>query len=249
MQSASTKTLPFSSHLNELRNRLLLILGFLLLGTIVGYFLHDHILILLVRPLDKPLYYSSPAGGLDFTLRLSFLFGLIASVPILVHQLLEFARPALPLNFKRRLKAVLLASCLLVFAGMAFAYFVSLPAALYFLDTFSNSDVHSLISTTEYFSFVSRYILGFSFLFQLPLVMLVINKIQVIPLKTLMHYQKWVVLSSFVVAAILTPTPDVFNQLLMAIPLILLYQVSVALIWLVNRRAKSTNIDIAQKLL
>lgn len=131
--------------------------------------------------------------------------------------------------------------------GMSFAYFVSLPAALYFLDTFSNAGVQSLISTIEYFSFVTRYIFGFGLLFQLPLILLVINTIQRISIKTLMKYQKWVVLGSFVIAAVLTPTPDIFNQLLMAVPLIILYQLTIVLLWIVNKRSTPAVIDTARK--
>ncbi len=90
--------------------------------------------------------------------------------------------------------------------------------------------MHALISANEYFSFVTRYLLGFGLLFQLPLVLLVINSVQQVPTKTLLRLEKWVLLLSFIVAAILTPTPDVFNQLLMAVPLIILYQLSVVLV-------------------
>jgi sec-independent protein translocase protein TatC len=235
VQTAPSQTLPFYTHLVELRRRLLFIFCFLVVGTIVGYYLHDTILTLLTSPLDKPLYYSSPAGGLDFTLKLSFFFGLIASVPVFIYQTLQFIQPAFSRELKNSLVAILFISCLLLLSGMAFAYFVSLPAALYFLDTFNNSDVFSLISTNEYFSFVSRYVFGFGLLFQLPLALFVVNKIHKISLKTLMRYQKWVVLTAFLVAAILTPTPDVFNQALMAVPLIVLYQLTIVLLLIVNR--------------
>ena len=248
MQHAPTETLPFNTHLDELRYRFLITLGCLVVGTIIGYFLHDFILALLTKPLDKPLYYSSPAGGFDFTIKLSFFFGLIVSIPVFVYQTLQFIQPAFSRELKHSLTTILFTSCLLLMTGMSFAYLISLPAALYFLDTFSNSDVHSLISTSEYFSFVSRYIFGFGLLFQLPLILFVVNKIQKIPLRTLMRYQKWVVLGSFIVAAILTPTPDVFNQLLMAVPLIILYQLTILLLWMVNRRDAS-NLDTGKELL
>jgi sec-independent protein translocase protein TatC len=122
--------------------------------------------------------------------------------------------------------------------GVVFAYFVSLPAALYFLSSFGSEEMASLISTTEYFSFVSRYMLGFGLLFQLPLIMILVNSVYQLKIRTLFKYQKWVILVSFILAAILTPTPDVFNQLIMALPIILLYQVSLGVIWLTHNHKK-----------
>lgn len=228
----------FGEHLAELRLRFLFSIGFLVVGTVVGYLLHQHILAILIRPLDQTLFYSSPAGGFDFVLKLSFLFGFVVSVPVIVYQVLRFIEPVLPAQSPKKMAAMLLASCALLIVGMLFAYFVSLPAALYFLNAFTTDEIQALISTTEYFSFVTRYLLGFGILFQLPLIMLVINSVQRLSMRKLMSVQKWVFLASFIVAAILTPTPDLFNQLIMAVPLILLYQVSIGLVWAVNGRQR-----------
>ena len=227
----------FSEHLRELRSRLLSSVLFLVLGTIFGYTIHMHILEFLIKPLNQPVFYSSPAGGFDFVLKLSFLFGFTVSIPVGVYHTLKFAEPVLPEQSPRKILLVLLGSCALLVAGVCFAYFVSLPAALYFLGSFTSEGVQALISADEYFSFVTRYLMGFGLLFQLPLILLVINSIQEIPTTKLMQYQKWVLLLSFIIAALLTPTPDILNQLLMAVPLIVLYQLTIALLWLVNRRS------------
>jgi sec-independent protein translocase protein TatC len=119
--------------------------------------------------------------------------------------------------------------------GMLFAYFVSLPAALKFLGGFSSGEIKSLISTNEYFSFVTGYLIGFGLLFQLPLIMVFINKIVRLDFKKLMKLERWVILVAFIIAAILTPTPDFVNQTIMAVPIILLYQISALMIWFINR--------------
>lgn len=238
MPSSREKLQPFSEHLSELRSRLLSSVVLFIIGTIVGYLLHERILALLVAPLGQPVFYSSPAGGFDFLIKLSFLFGLAISIPVLVFHTLRFIEPALPTQSPRKMLLVLVSSCLLLIAGVLFAYFVSLPAALYFLGSFTSEGVQALISASDYFAFVTRYLLGFGLLFQLPLVLLVINSVQRIPIGRLLGLEKWVVLLSFVVAAVLTPTPDIFNQLLMALPLIVLYQITVVLVWLVNSRAR-----------
>lgn len=235
MNNSQPKKYPFSTHLNEVRSRLLVVLFFLLAGTVVGYLLHEQILSILLLPFDQPLYYSSPAGGLDFILQLSFFFGGLVSIPVFVYQVLKFIEPAVSTKFRKSLPQIVCISCLLLVCGMSFAYFVSLPAALYFLDRFNTNQVQSLISTTEYFSFMTRYIFGFGLVFQVPLMLVTINSIKKISTRALMSYQRWVILSSVVLAAILTPTPDLFNQLIMAVPLILLYEVSILILIVINK--------------
>lgn len=239
MRHDPPKRQAFSEHLQELRSRVLLSLIALLIGSICGYMLHSTILTLLITPLGQPVFYSSPSGGFDFVVKISLFFGFVVSLPIFVSNGLRFIAPILPQQSTRFLLVLFAASCTLLIMGMLFAYFVSLPAALYFLSSFTPERIHALISTDEYLSFVIRYLLGFGLLFQLPLIMLTVNSIKRISFKTLMGFQKWVVLLSFLAAAILTPTPDVFNQLLMALPLIALYQITIGVLVIVNRRGSS----------
>ena len=236
MHNDSAKRQAFSEHLQELRFRVLISLIILMIGTICGYSLHTAVLALLIKPLNQPVFYSSPSGGFDFVLKISLFFGVVVSLPIFVANTLRFIAPALPNHSTKNLMLLFLSSCLLLALGMCFAYIVSLPAALYFLNAFTTDTIHALISTDEYFSFVTRYLLGFGLLFQLPLIMLTVNTVRKIPRKMLMGFQKWVIVLSFLIAAILTPTPDVFNQLLMAVPLILLYELTVVLLVFVNRK-------------
>lgn len=120
--------------------------------------------------------------------------------------------------------------------GMIFAYYISLPSALYFLNRFSTDQIRSLISTKEYFNFVFRYLLGFGIIFQLPLIVIIINTVNKLSLKFFLSKERIVILCSFIFAGILTPTPDIFNQLVMAIPIILLYQITIFILWWVNRK-------------
>lgn len=239
MRHNPTKRQAFSEHLQELRSRVFISLVALIAGSVCGYLLHPTILAVLITPLNQPVFYSSPAGGFDFVLKISLFFGFVVSLPIFVSNMLRFIAPLLPHQSTKFLFMLFTASCVLLVTGMSFAYFVSLPAALYFLSSFTTDTIHALISTNEYLSFVLRYLLGFGLLFQLPLILLTINSVQKIPLQTLMRFQKWVILLSFLAAAVLTPTPDVFNQLLMAVPLIVLYQISIGLLVIVNRWSKS----------
>ena len=232
--------LTFLDHALELRSRLILSLGFLLLGSVAGYFFEDRILAFLVRPLGQPLYYTSPGGGFSFTLEIAVFFGFVVCLPFLVFQSLRFVEPAIPKRARFSVGFLLGGSLFLMLAGMAFAYFVSLPIALNFLSKFSSDEVKSLISAREYFSFVLTYLLGFGLLFQLPLVLVFVNRTVPLRFSQLMRWQRLVILGAFVVAAVLTPTPDVVNQTIMAIPIILLYQLAILIVWFSNWRSGSS---------
>ena len=236
MNNRKAERQPLIAHLHELRRRLLWSSFFCLLGAVVAYVFHPSILAFLVKPLAKPLFYSSPAGAFDLVLRICLFAGFLFALPAFIYHLLKFLGPVLPATLQQRIAWFLLGSCILMLTGISFAYFVSLPAALYFLGEFGSAQVQSLISTDAYFSFVTRYLLGFGILFQLPLVLLLINAVSPLHPRRLMSYQRYVIVASFVLAALITPTPDPFNQTMLALPLILLYQVSVLSTWLINRR-------------
>jgi sec-independent protein translocase protein TatC len=230
-QSAEPSKTIFE-HLDELKARLIWWFLTFIAGSMVGYLLYDQILAFIIKPLSQPLFYSSPVGGFEAVFSIALMFGFMVSIPILLYQTIKFIEPAFE-HFPQKLVLIsLLASFLLCFIGAALAYYLILPAALQFLGNFGQNQLQALITTNDYFSFVTRYLLGFAFLFQLPLVMLIINKFTPLKPKKLLNYLRHVILISFVIAAILTPTPDFVNQTIMAAPLILLYLVSVGFIWL-----------------
>ena len=232
----SAKAQPFSEHVRELRRRLIYVVATLFLGSIVGYAIHGSLFRLIKRPLHEQLYYTTPLGGFNAMIKISILFGLIITVPVFIYQLAKFLGPA----FRHRIRPprIVFFSIILATAGVLFAYFIGLPASLHFLANVDSQDLQSIITVNEYLNFVAAYSAGFAILFQLPLILLFINRIKPQRPGRLMHIQRYVVLFSFIVAAILTPTPDPINQIIMALPIILLYQFSIALIWFVNRREK-----------
>ena len=233
---AGTKAQPFSEHVRELRKRLMYSIAALFLGSAVGYAIHEPLFRLIRRPLHAQLYYTTPTGGFNAIIKISILFGVLVTVPVFVYQVGKFLSPA----FTRRIRAmrIILFSIVLAILGVLFAYYLSLPASLHFLANVDSKDLQSLITVNEYLNFVLGYIASFALLFQLPLIMLFINRIKPQRPGRLMGIQRWVILFSFILAAILTPTPDPINQIIMALPIIVLYQFSVVLIWFVNRREK-----------
>ena len=226
---------PFYAHLAELRTRALTVALSLIAGGVVGYYWREPVKHFLIKPLGQTLYYSSPTGGFDFIFRICLFFGLLFAIPVLIYQLVRFVEPVLARRGRGLIFKLVLASIFLSGAGFAFAYYVSLPGALKFLSTFSDGSIQALISTDQYFNFVMAYLIGFVLLFQLPLLLILIHKVTPLDPGGLMKNQRLVIVASFIVAAVLTPTPDPMNQALMAAPMIGLYQISVGGVWATRR--------------
>ena len=232
-----SKKQTFADHIYELRKRLMWSLLFVMIGAGIGYALNDAILTILQQPLHEKLYYTTPTGAFSFIIKVCCVFGFVVSLPVVVYQAFGFFEPLVPVRTRRSFVGYVFVSVLLASMGIAFAYFVSLPASLRFLVNFGSEsgNIQALITADEYFNFVLTYIAGFAALFQLPLLITFINKVTPLKPSQLLGATRYVVLGSFIVSAIITPTPDPLNQTLMAGPIILLYFFSVGLVAVTNR--------------
>jgi sec-independent protein translocase protein TatC len=234
MEHESSPILTFYDHLIELRKRLFFCALVISVTSIIGYIFNQNIINFLIYPLHQSLYYTSPGGGFDITIKVSLLFGILVSTPLITYQLIRFIEPTLSKKSTKFLIISSFVSLILMIEGAMFAYYLSLPAALNFLNKFSSNEIKALISTKDYFNFILLYIGGFGILFQLPLIILAVNWVHKLNAKQLLKHIRYVILISFIIAAIITPTPDPINQTIMAVPIILLYLVSVFLVALVN---------------
>lgn len=242
----STVRKPFIEHVQEVRRRLMWCCLALFIGGGVGYYLYERLLDMIQRPLGQTLYYTSPTGGFNFVFKICMVFGLVFALPVISYQLFKFLEPVSSKQARTTILKYVLWSVILAYLGILFGYYVSLPAALHFLTQFGGENIQSLITADEYFSFALAYIAGFALLFQLPLIVLFTNRINPLKPSGMFGAQKFIILGSFIVAAVLTPTPDPMNQLLMALPIVLLYQVSIVLVWITNRpkRNRRNNIQV-----
>jgi sec-independent protein translocase protein TatC len=228
---------PFVQHIQELRRRLVWSVLALGVGSGLGYVWRDPILDWLQAPLHGTLYYSKITGAFEFLMQACLLVGVLLAIPVVVYNLISFIRPALPRPVSRaRIASVVAASCLLTVAGVAFAYYVSLPAVLHFLATIDVSHLHPLIAADSYLSFVVSYLGVFAIIFQLPLLMLFIDRFIPLPPQRLKQWRKWVIVGSFTAALILPIAPDPVSQVMLALPIIVLYEVSLWLIVLAYAR-------------
>jgi len=219
----------FYEHLDELHKRLLLLASAFLAGTIIGYIVSPEILKILISPLKRPLIYLSPQGAFVAKLKASLLLGAVFSFPFLLWQFWGFVSPGLkPLEKKYFLRYSF--PVILLFAGgLLFSYFIALPIGLKFLISQGGTGFQPMISLEKYFSFVSAFILAFGILFEFPILLLLLVRIGILSHETLKSKRRHAIVIIFILAAAFTPGPDIFSQFLLAIPLIILYEITLLL--------------------
>jgi sec-independent protein translocase protein TatC len=233
---------PFQEHIRELRKRLFYIGASVAVFSCAAYGVEHHIVDALLKPADgQKFIYTSPGGGIDFLFRVCLYVGIACSIPVIVYQLLRYLEPLLKLNTRRAVTWGSIASGILAAIGMVFGYFVGLPAALHFLlNQFVTAQIQPLITIQSYMSFVSVYMLGSALLLQIPLILLIINRIKPLTPKKLLSFnaERWVIVGAVVGGALMNPNPNPIALFMVSAPLILAYQVGVGIIWYVNRRRK-----------
>lgn len=242
-----TKTgseLPLMEHLEELRKRLLISIVVIMVFSIVSIIFIDKILALIAAPVGK-LVFINPTEAFMARIKLSFFSGLFFSVPVLIYQIWKFISPALYDREKRYVYWVLPSSYLLFLFGVSFAFFGVLPVGLKFLLAYGTADIQAMISITSYINFISTFLLSFGIVFQIPIVVIFLSKLGIVTPEFLKKKRKYAILIIFIVAAILTPGPDIFSQVMMAIPLLLLYEISIFLskFFGSSREGKQTTYD------
>lgn len=228
----------FMDHIRELQWRLAIVaLAFLATGAAV-YPFFDKIVALLLKPLGNnlSLVYLTPGGAFNFAVQVCIYAAMIGALPVALYHIYRFVMPAVEKTTLRGVFGYSLSSLLLAAVGVAFSYFLALPAAIQFLTSFDLKNISPMLTVESYLSFVMTYLLAGALLFQLPLFMTIINRIKPMTPRMLMSGQRHVILWSVVFAAVISPTPDAVNQLLLAVPIIVMYQVGIVIILLKNRK-------------
>ncbi len=243
--------IPLSAHIQELRKRLFYVLFVVGIFGAAALAATDTLTRWLLAPAHgQQFIFTTPGGGFDFQFKLCLYAGVAAGIPVIVHQVFMYIHPIIRHETKRFLRFTTLASTLLAASGIAFGYFVGLPAAMRFLLTsFSTEQIKALITIQSYINFVLVYLLGAALLFQLPLVLLLINRIKPLNPRTLFRQQRWIILGAVIAGAVVSPTPDIQNQLMLSGPIILMYEVSVGIIWIMQPRKRRPRkiIELLQK--
>jgi len=163
--------------------------------------------------------------------------GILLASPVIFSQIWRFIAPGLFKHEKKVLIPFTVLSTLCFLGGAAFGYFVVFPPAFKFLVGYNSEYLTSLPAVSEYFSLALRLLIAFGVIFEIPILMVFLAKVGLIDVTFLHRNRKYAFLINFIIAAILTPTPDIVNQLMMAGPLIVLYEVSVVGVWLFGKKS------------
>lgn len=232
--------LPFIAHIHELRKRLFYVALAVGAGAGFAYSIQETLTTWLLQPSgNQQFIYTTPGGGFDFQFKLCLYTGIAIAIPVIVYNIFKYIHPLLKNESRRFMGWLIVCSSLLALTGIGFGYFFGLPAAMHFLlQSFSSDRIEALITIQSYMSFVMVYLLGAALLFQIPLILLLINRITTLPPKKLMQHQRWFVIIAFILGAIISPTPDIRNQMMLTGPIILMYELSVLMIWIINRRKR-----------
>jgi sec-independent protein translocase protein TatC len=223
---ASDDKLPFTDHLDELRHRLIISVIGIGVGFAISYAFSQQILLLLQRPMPTRLIFIAPTEAFFVNLKVALYAGLFLSIPLILFQIWKFVAPGLYEHERRYSYPFLIISTVLFLVGAAFAYLVILPVALHFLIAQGGELWQPNITLSNYLAFCMRLLLAAGLIFEFPVLMYFLTKVGVVTPEFLVKNRKYAVLVAFVLSAILTP-PDVFSQILLAIPLFLLFEVSI----------------------
>ena len=216
-------------HLSELRTRIIWSLVSVGIGSGISYFFIDDIMHYLTLPAGK-LYYMQPSEAFFTYLKVAMFAGFLAALPIVFYELWRFVLPALTMRERTALGIVVPSSVLLFFAGLAFSFFFVLPAGIRFFMGFGNPELQPLFSIDKYFDFVIAFVLPFGVVFELPLVLVILAHLGFVSSAFLRKKRRIVIFLSFVVGAVVSPTPDIFSQTMIAVPVMLLYEVSLFIV-------------------
>ncbi|MDH4320337.1 MAG: twin-arginine translocase subunit TatC [Desulfobulbaceae bacterium] len=189
-----------------------------------------------VLPDQSSLIFTSYQEAFFFYLKLALTCGVLLASPVIFLQIWRFVAPGLYRHEKRVLLPFAILSAFCFLGGAAFGYLVVFPPAFKFLMGYSNDFLSPMPTVKEYFSLSLRLLIAFGAIFELPIFMVLLAKLGIVNATFLRQHRKYAFLLSFVIAAILTPTPDVVNQCMMAGPLVVLYEVSIVAVWLLGRK-------------
>ena len=236
-----------TDHLEELRKRLIFAFIAIAVFTVVAYFFSEDLFRLLMAPLlgvmpaESGLIFTSLTETFFTYLKISLLAGFFAASPVVIYQIWRFSAPGLYANEKRYVFPFVFFASIFFVGGAMFGYFIVFPFGFKFFMGFATDFITPMPTVKEYFSFSVRLLFAFGVVFELPVVTAFLASIGLVNAKTLAAKRKFAVLGSFVVAAVLTP-PDVVSQLMMAGPIIILYELSIIVARICGRK-KAENVE------
>ncbi|MCH8871215.1 twin-arginine translocase subunit TatC [candidate division KSB1 bacterium] len=245
-EKSKEKEMPFLDHLEELRWRLIKSIVTVIVCAIGVYFFSEQVLAFLIAPYNdaatqldsgaaQKLIFLSPTGGFMVRIKISIFSAILLGLPVIFYQIWQFVVPGLLGKEKKLVPVVAFFSTLCFLTGALFCYLVVLRFGLRFLLSFETADLVATISVNEYLGFVTMLILVFGLIFELPVLALFLTKIGLLTPAFMRHYRRHGIVGMVILSAVVTP-PDVFTQLLLAGPMVLLYEISILISAAVHKK-------------
>ncbi len=226
--------MSLGEHFVELRNRIIISLVAIFAGALVSFIFSEHLITYFTQHAGELVFLSPPEAFIT-SIKLSVFVGFMAALPIVLSQFWLFILPALTRSERITLYIVIPSSILLFYAGIVFCFYLVLPMAVRFLTEFGSPALAPMFSLRNYVAFMLQLLLPFGLVFEIPLMTSILVRLRLISARALRRSRKYALVIVFVVAAILTP-PDITTQLMLALPIILLYEVSILLAWILRPR-------------
>jgi sec-independent protein translocase protein TatC len=232
--------MTFLEHLEELRQRLVRACLYLALGFAVCWGFHERIFQFMVEPMRKAGFkdkfvFMGPAEALMLYMKMAFFVGIFVAAPLILWEIWGFIAPGLYKNEKKWAIPFIGMGTFFFAGGALFGHYILFPLTFQFLYTFGGPDMQFMPRIGEYWSFYSWFLLGLGLVFQIPVVIFVLARLGLVTPGTLVRGWKWAILASFIVSALVTPSPDIVNQTALAAPMIGLYGLGVLVAWLFGK--------------
>lgn len=232
--------MPLTSHLVELRSRLVKVAAAVAVGTLVAFFFNEAILDLLARPYqvavpDGQLAFFRPTEAFSTVMRLSLFGGAILASPVILYQMWRFVMPALNKNEKRWAYPITAVFVVLFLSGVVVGY-IALDRGLAFLLEFGGDALAPIIGADFYLKFATRFILAFGLAFEFPIFLFAAGAVGIVTSAKLRSNRRWAVLIILIAAAIITPSGDPMTLMLLSVPLYLLYELTILAIRFILKR-------------
>lgn len=220
---------PLRDHLQEFRKRLIICLVVIAIAALACYNYVDDIIALLSGPAGK-LYFMNPSEVFFTYMEIALYAGILFTLPVLLYEVWAFVAPALWPEERRAVLVILPTAVILFYVGLVFAYYLVIPAAVTFFMGFATQTLQPMFSLESYLSFILALTLPFGFIFELPLIVVFLAKIGLVTGDFLKGKRKILIVIAFIFAAVVSPTTDIFTQTMIAVPLIVLYEISLFIV-------------------
>jgi sec-independent protein translocase protein TatC len=243
--------MSFFDHLEELRVRLIRGVTAILIGFVACIYFGDKLFQILASPLakllpgDNTLVFTSLADPFFMHLKVAFVAGVFLTIPYVLYQLWLFIAPGLQAHEAKLALPFVVIATFLFYLGAVFAYFLVFPTVFQFFLSYQSPELKPMISIKDYVSLVMKLMLGFGAIFETPVIVVFLGLLGVVSTDTLKRGRRYFVVGGFIIAAILTP-PDVVSQVMMALPLILLFELSIQVLAIIDKRRKKREAEEAE---